>query len=367
MESTGPSTHFSPALLKRAREACGLTAKGLGERVGRSSATISAYEKFEGGTKPPPDVVLALSQATGRPFSSFFRSPRESSTVGEQHWRARQKASIRYRHQVMALASDVTEVVDFLDWLGALPVLDLGVDATEVRDPLRLAALVRRAWNLGLGPLPDIVALLERRGIVVVDLVFEGDDTPPADGFTMWTKGGRPVIFTIRSRHAKTKSRARRRLTLLHELKHVLTDRDAPSGDKSLEDDANAFASALLLPLETWGREFPRSVSLPYLRELKKRWKASMKAMVYRASAQGLISSSTATRAYIEMAKLWGSNEPGEDEIPQESPKLLPAALKDDFLATVVESELSPPAAGFSRLRRDGAYGPPVVEDFMDG
>lgn len=273
---------------------------------------------------------------------------------------------MRYRHQVMALASEVTEVVDYLDSLGALPELDLGIPSPGERDPQRLAAQVRRAWGLGLGPLPNIVDLLERRGVVVVDLVFDGDETPPADGFTMWTNSGRPVVFTIRSRHAKTRSKARRRLTLLHELKHVLTDRDAPSGDKSLEDDANAFASALLLPLETWGREFPRSVSLAYLRELKKRWKASMKAMVYRASAQGLISSSTATRAYIEMAKLWGSNEPGEDEIPQESPKLLAASLRDDFIATVVESELSPPAAGFASLRRDGTYCPPV-EDSMDG
>jgi Zn-dependent peptidase ImmA (M78 family)/DNA-binding XRE family transcriptional regulator len=364
MKSAGPSSNFTPALLKRAREAFGLTSKSLGERVGRSPATVASYEK-DGGTEPPPDVVLALSRVLGRPFPYFFRDPRPASVVGEQHWRARQKASIRYRHQVMALAAEVTEVVEFIDTLGELPDFDLGVDVGCERDPQRLAALIRRAWSLGSGPLPSIVELLERRGIVVVDLVFEGDDTPPADGFTMWTSSGRPVVFTIRSQHAKAKSRARRRLTLLHELKHILTDKDAPSGDKALEDDANSFASAMLLPLESWGREFPRSISLAYLRELKKRWKASMKAMVYRASSQGLISSSTATRAYIEMSRNWGSSEPPEDEPPQESPRLLADALRCEFTFAFVDNELSPPAAGLASLRLDGSYGP-SSEESMD-
>jgi len=341
-------------LLKRAREANGLTAKSLAEAIGKSPAAVASYER-EQGTKPPPDVLLEIARVCDRPYPYFFRKPREVAGVGEHHWRSKQKASVRYRHQVVALATEVVELVEELDSMRRFPSFDLCLEVDDSAiSPEELARYVRRSWGLGQGPLENVVGLLEARGIVVVELFFEQKGTPPADGFTMWTSR-RPVVFTIRSIDEEEVQAARRRFTLLHELKHIITDRLTPAGDKSLEAAANSFASAMLLPLETWGREFPRSFSVPFLRALKRRWKASIKAMVYRASSAGLISSSTATRAYIEMNGTWKTNEP--DEPPLEQPELIVRALECQVSRLLAAAHAGLPEDKLQSLYRRGTYG----------
>ncbi len=102
------------------------------------------------------------------------------------------------------------------------------------------AARVRKAWNLGGGPIPNMTALLEERGIKVLKLDF-----PRAvDGLTCFVhrtdETTVPVVVC-----STGKSIERQRFTLAHELGHLVMDIPAGMPEEKICD---RFANALLVP-----------------------------------------------------------------------------------------------------------------------
>jgi len=341
-----------------------MTQAELGRLIDRSAASIASYEKATARCAPHPDVLLEIAERLGRAPHYFLRSVSEARPVQEIHWRARQKASMRLRHQVEALADDVIEVVDALEDDGRLQPFDLDLGRSDFGNvsPDDLAKLCRSRWGLGRSPIPNVVDLLESRGIPVIELRLPYREQVPADAFTKWTPNERPVVFIVSRDQEPSGARCRQRLSLLHELKHIITDAHVESGDKDLEQNANNFAGAMLLPEGAWSSEFPRAMSLTYLLQLKLRWRASAKAMVYRASRLGMLSSSTATRYYIEMSQRWPGGEPAESEPPVEIRRLVSGALsaRSATLAfPCIADDLGMTIQSLTTLASDGSYGPP--------
>ncbi len=94
---------------------------------------------------------------------------------------------------------------------------------------------------------------------------------------------------------------------------------------KEIESEADRFASAFLLPRKS----FPNEVYSPRLMafvDLKRRWKVSIQAMVYRCKDLGLFDDQQVTNLYKQISfKKWRTVEPldGESGIPLEQPLLL--------------------------------------------
>lgn len=171
-----------------------------------------------------------------------------------------------------------------------------------------------RHWGLGRGPISDVVALLERRGVLPIEV--EGH-SERLDAFSVWA-GRQPVVFLSTVKE----SASRRRFDAAHELGHLLMHVDVSPGDPALEKEADAFASAFLLPRSTFAAECPRRLSWPHLRELKRRWKVSLAAMVRRAYDLGIYSEATYRRSYMQLNKRgWRENEP--EEPTMERPRVL--------------------------------------------
>ena len=80
-----------------------------------------------------------------------------------------------------------------------------------------------------------------------------------------------------------------------------------------------------------------QSVSINYLLFLKRKWRTSLSAIVYRCQDLDLISDDSVLmlRKQISYRK-WTKNEPLDDEIPLEHPQLLKAAIKTIFECVVV-------------------------------
>jgi Zn-dependent peptidase ImmA (M78 family) len=76
-----------------------------------------------------------------------------------------------------------------------------------------IALSVRKHWGLGLGPLSNVLALLESKGIVLCHYELEGESV---EAFSFWN-GSRPFIFMASEKEAGV----RRRYDLAHELGHL--------------------------------------------------------------------------------------------------------------------------------------------------
>ena len=108
---------------------------------------------------------------------------------------------------------------------------------------------------------------------------------------------------------------------MAHELGHILLHPWSESLDliskedfKSREEQANRFASAFLLPRDSFLREIQAyPTDLNYYLHLKKRWHCSMQAMIYRAHQLKAITDNQYQYMMRQVSKKgWRTNEPGD-------------------------------------------------------
>lgn len=108
---------------------------------------------------------------------------------------------------------------------------------------------------------------------------------------------------------------------MAHELGHILLHPWSESLDliskeefKSRENQANRFASAFLLPKESFLQEIQAyPTDLNYYLHLKKRWHCSMQAMIYKAHQLKAITDNQYQYMMRQVSKKgWRTNEPGD-------------------------------------------------------
>ena len=146
---------------------------------------------------------------------------------------------------------------------------------------------VREHWNLGLSPIADLQLTLEENGIIVTG--FDTNDSK-IDAFSQRTLIDNGDVFFIAVGQGE-KPKGRIFFDMAHELGHILLHPWSESLDligkeefKMRETQANMFASAFLLPQESFLQEIQAyPTDLNYYLHLKKRWNCSMQAMIYRA------------------------------------------------------------------------------------
>lgn len=304
---------FHGERLGLARRWRGLTKRELAAGVGVTPAAISQYEA--GQSRPRAETLARLALALRLPPAFFGRRPGFSRLVEEEwHFRSLRATRKRDRDRVLAHTAVLASLIEVLERYVELPQInlpeqltdDLNTEAIE-----RAAADVRRLWNLGEGPIDNMIMLLEGRGCVVTNLVAGTEDL---DAFSGWI-GKRPFILL-----ASDKDNAERsRFDAAHELGHLLLHHDVNAGSRSAELQAHAFASAFLMPPESIAAELPSRVDFSVYFELKLRWRVNVAALLYRARQVGRLTEPGFRRAMTEMsANCWRTHEPmgGERERP---------------------------------------------------
>jgi len=95
-----------------------------------------------------------------------------------------------------------------------------------------------------------------------------------------------------------------------------------------MERQAHKFASAFLLPAETFARDISR-LELEHFVSLKRKWRVSIAGMIMRASSLGAFGEEYKERLFKYLsARGWRKAEPLDDEIPFEIPVALAEAVK---------------------------------------
>ena len=177
-----------------------------------------------------------------------------------------------------------------------------------------IASAVRQSWVLPRGPVSDVVKACEDAGVVIVTYDF---GTELIDGFCQHATEGLPALIFLNER---MKEADRIRFSLCHELGHLVMHRIP---NKDMEDQANQFAAAFLMPERDIRHSF-RQMSLEKLMSLKLYWKVSMQALARRARDLGEITERAFKYYMVEMSKRgWRSREPVSIDGKIERPSIL--------------------------------------------
>jgi len=225
----------------------------------------------------------------------------------------------------MQWAGDIGALIErFID-LPAVNFPDFEFDvAAGNEDDIELAAeKLRDHWGLGRGPIRDLGAVLEAHGIL---LVRDRVDCADMDAVSCWI-GGRAIVLLS----DEVVSGPRDLFNLAHELGHLLLHPDVEVSSANLdriEKQAHRFASAFLLPRDTFSREVLGS-SLAYFTSLKGRWGVSIVAMAYRCRDLGLLSDNQFSYLFRQMnVKRIRKVEPLDDRFPVNRPTVLAEGLR---------------------------------------
>jgi Zn-dependent peptidase ImmA (M78 family)/DNA-binding XRE family transcriptional regulator len=327
--------NINPEQVTAARELRGMTKKDLADRIGKSPSAITRIEKGE--LRPELDTLFSLSQVL-QVDHSFFALPRSSThytDLVDCHFRSKRSTSLALKRMAKQQGERLFRLVSHFEKHG-VSFLEEQVSqlTTSIQSPVdieELAYQVRSTWGLGIGPIPDLMSLFESKGIRIFLLPEESGNV---DAFSAWIHTT-PCIFLYSGKPA-----SRINFDLAHELGHLIFHQDTETGDNKTEREANRFASAFLLPKKTFSTECPRRWSLQAYLALKKRWKVSIAAMLYRAKELRIISESSYRRSCIAMSP-HRKEEPGE--FTHSRPELLSQIVElvqDEVSLANIASEL---------------------------
>jgi Zn-dependent peptidase ImmA (M78 family) len=293
----------------------------LAERVDLSVRSITAYESGE--TTPLTEHVEALARALRFPVS-FFEQPEFAAPEPDvASFRSMKKMTAAQRD--MALASGAL-CIELSRWIEQRFDL-VNPDLPDLRgtEPEAAAAEVREAWKLGSKPIKSIVHQLEARGVRVFSLAH---DSVEVDAFSLW-QGKAPFIFLN-----TLKSGERGRFDAAHELGHLVLHRHGAPQGRDAEQQADDFASALLMPRETVIASAPRVPSVENLIALKRMWGVSVIALVVRLHRLGLLTDWNYRQLCCDLS-VRGYRKKEPDPMPRETSQVLDkvfAALREDGL-----------------------------------
>lgn len=335
--------------LKLARKKAGYSLRHL-EDVLEKKVTAQAIGKYERGEMmPSSDVLSAMAKVLGVSLEYLLSEQVEELESVEFRKLARTSAGARSRVEAAVIDHlqryiAIEEILELDSAAWRAPPCDNRFIGEENEGEV-LAEDLRKEWELGIDPIPNMTSLLEDRGIkVFIMLLPDG-----VSGLTCLVRRSRqkkrlPVIVINRDI-----SLERRRLTLAHELAHRLIDGQSPVNH---ERAANVFAGAFLAPRAHLIREIGNSrkgLGYQELIQLKRMYRISAAALLVRLRQVGVIDESTLSYAFQTFARGWRSAEPeplesreeeGKHEVPRRFERLCYWALAERLISPGKASEL---------------------------
>jgi Zn-dependent peptidase ImmA (M78 family)/DNA-binding XRE family transcriptional regulator len=302
---------FNPDMLVLARRSREWTQGELAQRAGTTQGRISKIE--HGLLEPPSALVETFAKILNYPRSFFFQ---RAFMQGLPYWfhRKRKKLSQRTLDRIHAeVALRIIHVQQLLQsaTVGepSLPQMDLDEFAGSVED---IARAIRQRWQLPSGPIPDLTAVVENAGVLVVPCDFGLSEV---DAIGVRLQGLPPLMFINNAAPVD-----RMRFTMAHELGHLIMH-GLPTAE--METEADCFAAEFLMP-EIDIRPQLHRLDIPALGVLKKLWRVSMQALLNRARQLKTISSLAYVALLKKIAALgFRRREPPEFDISPERPRLL--------------------------------------------
>lgn len=323
------NNRFNGERLKQARIYRGLTVAELAEQVGCQRQTLSMYEIAK---SQPADntVVERLAHVLGFPIRYFFESKALGAT-GTVYFRSLLTTNKKYRNEQIIKMSFLSQVYSFLQDYIEFPKFQ-PLELPDGFSPEIAASMLRDAWELGQEPVDNLISIVEQKGVLVTSFSTSTNDV---DAFSQYVDVGDNPTFLIAYSNNKT-SAARIHFDIAHELGHIYMHEwsddieNIPKDEFKLrERQANDFAAAFLLPEVTFKQDAlsgPQTIS--HYKQLKKKWKVSIAAMIRRAEKLGVMTMEEyQTLIRIMQRRGQRKEEPLDDVLITAEPALLKTSV----------------------------------------
>lgn len=319
--SKGHSQPFRHDLLGLRRRMLGLSQVELAEKARIGQGTLSKIE--QGLKEVSEEIAECFGDALDCPPSFFYQAEREYGPPMSAHPPFRRKASVGQKLLEKVVADFNVRIGHVRTLLRAVelePELQLpSYDIEDFDGDIEaIAANVRRAWYAPRGPISSLTEYAERAGCIVVLCDMQA---AKIDGACYRIAGLPPVIFLNRYQPSD-----RMRFSLAHELGHLILH---PYPSPNMEQEADIFASALLMPAADIGPELA-GLTLEKAAYMKPVWKVSMAALIVRATTLKKLDASKSAYMWRTMSsKGYRLREPASLDFEPERPSLMDALLRN--------------------------------------
>lgn len=322
-----------PEKIKEAREGRGLRLEAFAEQLDVSKQAVAQYET--GQISPSGEVMGKIVAVTGQPPAFFVTSRSRSGSPATPFWRSLKRMEQHHRKRITRRLEWARDIADYVEQFIHLPEIRLPpIEFDHIDGPSdeieAAAEIMRDHWGLGRGPIRDLAAVMETNGII---LLREPVQCADMDAVSCW-QGGRPFVLFA----AEVSSGPRTAFNLAHELGHIVLHAGVEINSQNLnpiEKQANRFASALLLPQESFSQEI-FGTSIDHFKFLKQRWGVSISAMIYRCKDLGIFT----TNQHQYLMKQMNSRgirvrEPYDEHFQVRDPEILAESIR-----MIVENEV---------------------------
>ncbi len=291
----------------------GLSLQQLADRL-ENRITKQALHKYEQGkAMPDSEGLFRLAEALSVPADYFLRT--ESVELRNIEFRKRtSKLTKTEENSILARVTERLErYYELENLIGELPrfknpLLDTLIHSRE--DVEQAANKLRKIWNLGTDPIPNVLEMLEERCLKVLSITASEafDGLAAHIGNSLYEEN--PVIvindfFNI----------VRQRFTAIHELAHLALRFPPDMSTRDIETLCHGFTAAFLIPRERFVSALSarrRQISVQELIEMKAYYGVSIQAIMRRAKDLEIINDATYTGFSIYFNKRgWRKNEPG--------------------------------------------------------
>ena len=329
--------------LKLARTASGMSLSDLATAINNrvSAQAIGMFERDE--TIPNSSVLIALARALNTSVDFLLGNPelefedlrfRKNAIVGKRVEAEIKAAALLYIERYLNIEEilQLPSVQRDKPRAAPYPVQHNLIEADRAADSLRFR------WGLGNEPVPNLMEVLEQRGVKV--LVHSLSNI---DGLTATASmPGRPHVPLIVVNGEQ--SGERQRFTLARELAHLVLD---VSPQLNQDQVANRFARAFLMPASALWCEVGKqrsTLSLSELLVLKQIFKVSAHTLTRRCFDLGIIRKAIYDDLFDEFEQLGWINKPNQKHgtMPGEKPtRFLRLCLRAHAEGAINESKLA--------------------------
>ncbi|MEG2788192.1 MAG: XRE family transcriptional regulator [Romboutsia sp.] len=306
---------FSGKKLRNARVYRGKTVDVLANETKINKKDILAFE----GDKYKPTLENEMKMANALNFPKDYFSEKDAVNVVVENAHIRTESTLPRVDDIAFKEKLVMthRLLAFVQGYIKFPEMNLPEGLNRNDDIENLAEQVRNHFELGDGPIGNMVSLLEVNGIFISTTNI---DKKGALAFTQKQSIDKTPRYFV-SLGNDRKSAPVRNYDLAYELAYIISIEANIQSKKFSKDE---FACAFLMPRESFLADLEGVYELEDYIELKKKWIVPIWAMILRGYQLGKVSYKKYMYLMNELEKNgWGKKEPLDDNIKSTQPILL--------------------------------------------
>lgn len=320
---------FNGKRLREARYYNSLSITQLADKLSISKQMVSKYEN--GRSSPSLENLFKIMKTLGFPKEFFYYDYGVSLKNGGTFYRSLLTSTQKQKAPSNVLMEAASIYRDFLDSYVEFPQedsIDLSTCSPEIA-----AKKLRKYWGLGDQPIDNMMNLMENHGLTII---FLPDKMKKVDAFGSYRIVDNKKYYIIAIR--KNTSFFTEQFALAHELAHkilhanVWNPADLDNYEyRLMENQANEFAFAFLLPTNSFTKSVENVNSLDVIFEKKKFWLASGAAIIQRMKQLSLVTEDQYIKYQKQISyRKYRKKEPYDNDsnYPVQCPALLNQATK---------------------------------------